>query len=37
MITMILEVTLQNMGVTAVIAENGKIGVEKFQNFLSQG
>lgn len=37
MITMILQVTLENMGVTAVIAENGKIGVEKFLNYVQQG
>lgn len=34
MITMILQVTLEKMGVTAVIAENGKIGIEKFLNFM---
>jgi two-component system, sensor histidine kinase len=37
MITMILQVTLENMGVTAVIAENGKIGIEKFLNYVQQG
>lgn len=37
MITMILQVTLENMGVTAVIAENGKIGVEKFLSYVQQG
>lgn len=31
---MILQVTLEKMGVTAVIAENGKIGIEKFLNFM---
>ena len=25
------------MGVTAVIAENGKIGIEKFLNYVQQG
>jgi metal-responsive CopG/Arc/MetJ family transcriptional regulator len=34
---MILQVTLENMGVTAVIAENGKIGVEKFLSYVQQG
>ena len=37
MITMILQVTLENMGVKAVIAENGKIGVEKFLSYVQQG
>ncbi len=37
MITMILQVTLEQMGVTAIIAEDGKIGVEKFKNFMQQG
>ena len=34
MISMILEQTLQTMGYTAIVAENGRIAIEKFQSFL---
>ena len=34
MISMILEQTLQTMGYTAIVAENGRIAIEKFQSLL---
>jgi hypothetical protein len=34
MITMVLEMSLKMMGFTAVLAENGKIGVEKFTQHM---
>ncbi len=37
MISMILEQTLQTMGYTAIVAENGKIATEKFTSFMQQG
>jgi two-component system, sensor histidine kinase and response regulator len=37
MISMILEETLQTMGFKGVIAENGRIAVDKFTEFLQKG
>ena len=37
MISMILDETLKIMGFVAVVAENGKIAVEKFNEFMHKG
>lgn len=37
MISLILDQTLQSMGYHAIVAENGRIAVDKFTNFLKQG
>lgn len=37
MISQILEITLKEMGYHAILAENGKIAVEKFTNFMKEG
>jgi len=37
MISMILDETLKMMGFVAVVAENGKIAVEKFNEFMHKG
>jgi hypothetical protein len=37
MISMILDESLKQSGIVAIIAENGKIAVEKFSEFLHKG
>ncbi len=37
MISNILEETMKTFGIVAIIAENGKIGVEKFKEHISKG
>ena len=37
MISMILEETLKTLGFAAIVAENGRIAVEKFSLFMKEG
>jgi len=37
MISMILDESLRIMNLVAIVAENGKIGVEKFTEFVHKG
>jgi CheY-like chemotaxis protein len=37
MISLILDESLKKLGLVAIIAENGKIGVEKFTEFMHKG
>ena len=36
MISLILVETLKTMGIVAIVAENGRIAVEKFTSFLKE-
>jgi len=37
MISMILDESLKQMGLVAIVAENGRIAVEKFTEFMHKG